>query len=423
MGALPVSRVVLYNQAARLIDNRECYIMPIRRLLCLIAVIVIAAPALVMRAQAPATVQVTLKATPLGSANGFASASATALVDKAGGWLTFTLKLPEGYTTPEKTVFEGWITDGSALTSPLNSAADLDQKYGPRYGSRTIASMFDAVPYWLSAGALVDDGKGNLTTAMKWPNYNLRPYDMVAITIETDGNETPWDPRPGSMILSGQIADGTSADEIDIDQAMGEMPDLGVAQGVSLRLTKLAESAGLKGATGKALVLIESAAAQLEVRLPAGAKVPEGAVLEGWVVDGGKLTFGPSHAHADDNKLGPAFNNAYLSAIADAIPFSTSLGVLKPDDKGIYRLQIHWKKYAFRVYDLVVVTIEADGDVPPWNPRPGTPGLIGAINPDTNIVPMLAMPPAEDMAPLSDMGRLVPPAATAAATAAATPAK
>jgi hypothetical protein len=397
--------------------------MSLRRLLSLILVIIIAAPALVMRAQNEPAIQVTLSPTPLGSSNGFAAATATALVDKAGGWLTITMKLPEGYTVPEKTVFEGWISDGSALTSPANSAADLDQKYGPRYGSRTIASMFNSVPYWLSAGALVDDGKGSLTTAMKWPNYNLRPYDTVNITIETDGNETPWDPRPGSTILTGQIAEGKNAEEIDIDQAMGPMPDLGVAQGVTLRLTKLAENAGMKGATGRAFVLIESAGAQLEVRLPANAKVPEGAVLEGWVVDGGKLTFGPTHAHDTDNKLGPAFNNAYLSAIADAIPFSMSLGVLQPDDKGVYRLQIHWKKYAFRVYDLVVITIEADGDRPPWNPRPGTPGLIGAINPETNIVPMLAMPGAEDMAPLSDMGRLVPATATAAATAAPTEAK
>ncbi len=389
--------------------------MRLCRLLCLL--VVLAAPVLMIHAQDEPTLQVTLKPTPLGSSNGFATATATALVDKAGGWLTITMKLPEGYKIPDKTVFEGWITDAGALTSPANSATTQDQKYGARYGSRTIATMMDAIPYWLSAGALVDDGKGSLTTAMKWPNYNLRPYDMVTITIETDGNETPWDPRPGSTILLGQIAEGTPANEIDIDQAMGPMPDLGAAQGVSLKLTKLGENAGLKGATGKALLLIESAAAQLEVHLPANVKLPDGAVLEGWVVDGGKLgPFGPTHVHQLDNKLGPAFNNSYWAAIADAIPFPTSLGVLKADASGVLRLQIHWKKYAFRVYDIVVVTLEADGDQGAWNPRPGTPVLIGAINPDTNIAPLLTMPPDEDIPAPSDMGRLTPATATAVAT-------
>jgi hypothetical protein len=396
--------------------------MVIRRWLGLIIVIALAAPGLLLRAQADAPVLVELKPTPLGSGNGFANATAAALVDRTGGWLTITLKLPDGYQIPEKTVFEGWITDGGALTSPANSAGDKDQQYGVRYGNRTIATLFNSIPYWLSAGALVEDGQGNLTTVMKWPNYNFGPYDMVTITIETDGNETPWDPRPGSTILSGQIADGKPADEVDIDALMGPLPDLGAARGISLRLTKPAENAGMKGATGKALILIESATADMEVRLPANAKIPEGAVLEGWVVDSGKLgPFAPSNAHLADNKLGPAFNNSYLSAIADAIPFSTSLGVLKADDKGIYRAQIHWKKYAFRVYDLVVITLEADGDKAPWNPRPGTPALIGAISPDTNIAPMLTMPGEEDLVPLSDMGRLLPP--TAAATEAATPGK
>ena len=66
--------------------------MSLRRLLCLIVAIAIAAPALVTGAQDEPTLQVTLKPTPLGSSNGFASATATALVDKAGGWLTISMK-------------------------------------------------------------------------------------------------------------------------------------------------------------------------------------------------------------------------------------------------------------------------------------------------------------------------------------------
>src|SRR5207248_4178001 len=135
----------------------------------IVAVIV---PGLLTRAQATSPVLVPLQLTPLGSSNGFAGATASALVDKAGGWLTITLKLPDGYKIPDKTIFEGWITDAGAITAPANSAADLDTKYGPRYGNRTIATLFDAIPYWLTAGALGTDGKGNLTTAMKGPHYN-----------------------------------------------------------------------------------------------------------------------------------------------------------------------------------------------------------------------------------------------------------
>ncbi len=397
--------------------------MRVRQVVVVVATLIAAyLPVHAMQAQATGPVQVALLPTPLGAANGFADATASAIVEKQEGWLTVTFKLPAGYKIPDKTVFEGWITDAGALSSPANSATTLDQKYGPRYGSRTISTMMDAIPYWLTAGQLVDDGKGNLTTAMKWPNYNFGAYDMVAISIETDGNVRPWDPRPGSTIMLGQIANSQPTGEVDIDKLMGPMPDMSVGQGIVLKLAKTGEMAGLKGATGKAFVLTEGAAAEIDVKLPASAKLPQGAVLEGWVVDGGLLgPFGPSHAHLADNKLGPAYNNAYYSAIADAIPFPTSLGVLKAGDNGQYSLQVHWLKYAFRVYDIVVITLEADGDQGTWNPRPGTPVLIGAISSDTDIAPLLAaVPGADDMAPLSQMGRLMP---TAAATQAPTAAK
>lgn len=394
--------------------------MRLRLVVCIVLVIVAVLIPRSLRAQQTGPVRVELKPTPLANTNGLDKATGSATLEAAGGWITMTMKLPDGYKIPDKTIFEGWLSDSGALNNPNNSASTADERFGPRYGNRTVGALENAIGYWLTVGQLVDDGKGNLTAAMKWPNYNLSPYDSVTITIETDGNVTPWDPRPGSNILQGAISDGKPAEDVDVDKLLGPMPDLSTGQGISLKTTKLAEAAGLKGVTGKAFILTEGAAAEVDVKLPAGAKIPEGAVLEAWVSDAGRLTpFGKTHAHIADNKLGPSLNNAYLGAIMDAMPFSTSLGVLKADASGMYTLQVHWPKYAFRVYDIVSVTIEADGDTGKWNPRPGTPALVGAITPDVDVASLLAMPGDEDMAPPSEMGRLAPPAPTAAATQAA----
>ncbi|MCC7448602.1 MAG: hypothetical protein IT324_14375 [Anaerolineae bacterium] len=387
-------------------------------LLVVMLMVVLMIPALKTRAQEPTVFQVTLKPVSPGDKNGFAGMTGTAIIEKAEGWIIINAKLPEGYKTPPKTVFEGWVTDMGGLFDPLNrnNAQPSDQKFGPRFANRTLTALVDSIPYSLSTGALIDDGKGNLSVAMKWPNYNFGPFDMVVITLESDGNETPWDPRPGGPVLMGLIAEGTPTNDVDIDKAMGPMPSLNAGQGLTLRLTKLGETAGLKGAAGKAIILTEGAAADISVTLPQGVKVPEGAALEAYVVDGGKLgNFGPSNAHLADNKLGLPYDNAYVSAIFDAAPFATSLGDLKADDKGVYRLQVHWQKYAFRVYDVMMVTLESDAGKTPWNPRPGTPVLVGAITPQTDPSALLAMPGPDDMTPPSDTGRIQPAAATQAA--------
>jgi len=387
-------------------------------LLVVMLMVVLVIPALKTRAQGPTVFQVTLKPVSPGDKNGFAGMTGTAIVEKAEGWIIINAKLPEGYKTPPKTVFEGWITDMGGLFDPLNrnNAQPSDQKFGPRFANRTLASLVDSIPYSLSTGALIDDGKGNLSVAMKWPNYNFGPFDMVVVTLESDGNEAPWDPRPGGPVLMGLIAEGTPTNDVDIDKVMGPTPSLNAGQGLTLKPTKLGEAAGLKGVAGKAIILTEGAAADISVTLPQGAKVPDGAVLEAYVVDGGKLgNFGPSNAHLADNKLGLPYDNAYVSAIFDATPFATSLGDLKADDKGVYRLQVHWQKYAFRVYDVVMVTLESDAGQSPWNPRPGTPVLVGAITPNTDPSALIAMPGPDDMTPPSDTGRIQPAAATQAA--------
>src|SRR5258706_11664905 len=166
------------------------------------------------------TLQVTLYPTPLAEANGLADAYATALFDEGGGWTTITMKLPNGYKAPDKAVFEGWLID-TPEGQPLSHASNNDQQFGPSYANRSLSNMSNSIPYWLTLGALSPNADGTLSVAMKWPNYNLSPYTAIAVTIETDGNVKPWDPRPGSTILRGVISEGKKADEPDIDKLMG----------------------------------------------------------------------------------------------------------------------------------------------------------------------------------------------------------
>lgn len=376
-------------------------------------------------AQASNLVQIDLIPNPVAAANSLGDAKAVALVDVNDGWLTVTLKVPAGYQLPAKSVFEAWLGDGGALTSVTNNASAGDEKYGPRFANRTIAAMIDAVPYWLTLGTMTKADDGSFTTSLLVPNYNFKVYDAVLITLETDGNVVPWDPRPGATLFRGALSDAKpSTASVDINKLMGSMPDMSVAVGVSMKLTKLGDAAGLKGATGKALITTQSAGALVSVKLPTGVNIPAGAVLEAWVADGGRFgNFGPTHAHLADEVGGVGLNNAYISAIFDAIPFATSLGVLKQGDDGNYSLQVHWANYAFRVYDIVMVTLESDGDQGnDWNPRPGTPVLVGTISQDTDLTALLAMPSADDMAPPSMAGRLAP-TPTVVATAAPTVAK
>lgn len=166
-----------------------------------------------VRAAPEVGLKVSLTVTDVGKTHGLTAATGSVVIDKGGEWVVFTVKLPQGYTIPDKTVFEGWLTAAGTLGADAVASTSLaDEKFGPRYANRTLATLSETIPYVLTAGALQSDGKGNLTTALKWPNYNFAPYKGVMITAETDGNERPWDPRPGATIMTGKIADAVDSD-------------------------------------------------------------------------------------------------------------------------------------------------------------------------------------------------------------------
>ena len=141
--------------------------------------------------------------------------------------------------------------------------------------------------------------------------------------------------------------------------------------------TPLAEGAELAGVTGWAHV--EPGAGTIHINLtPNGAALPEGSVLEGWVVDAG-LDGGPgvTNVSDDDEAFGVPFGEPAFDAAVEAAPYALSTGVLVEREDGTWDAQFAIPAYNFSPYDAVVITLESDGNSPDgFDPRPGTPVFI-----------------------------------------------
>ncbi len=149
---------------------------------------------------------------------------------------------------------------------------------------------------------------------------------------------------------------------------------------VTLTPTPLAKNAGLGNATGSAEVDSEGGNVQIVVTLPTGTTIPEGSVLEGWVVSAGtKGGPGMSHASTADQKYGPAFGNPEFAKLSREIPYALSTGLLKAHQDGQTFVNKFHIDNTLAPYGAVVVTIESDGNKGAYDPRPGTPILVGEI--------------------------------------------
>ena len=83
--------------------------------------------------------------------------------------------------------------------------------------------------------------------------------------------------------------------------------------------TGFAEAAGLGGVTGDAT--FDSANASIFINLiPNGAELPEGTVLEGWVVDVGRFAGSGYNASVADQSYGPPFGNLAFDVLVSAAP-------------------------------------------------------------------------------------------------------
>lgn len=149
---------------------------------------------------------------------------------------------------------------------------------------------------------------------------------------------------------------------------------------VYLTSISLAENAKLTKASGVATIEKTAGKMAVDVVLPAGASIPAGSVLEAWLVDAGKNGgLGATSVSDNDQKFGTPFANADFSASVDGAPFAAALGALNWDEaRGSYYLNYN-SAQDLTPYDAVMITLESDGNSKNYDPRPGTPILIGKI--------------------------------------------
>lgn len=340
---------------------------------------------------------VTLAATPFAEGAGLASVTGWAHVVSDDAHIHIALE-PNGATLPDGAVLEGWVVDAGLNGGPgVSNVTDDDELYGTPFGDADFDQAVEAAPYALSTGVLTPTDEGTWEVIFDVPGYNFSPYDAVVVTLESDGDDLMgFDPRPGTPVFAGAIADGEPSDSMMMDDdmggdMMGEGDDMsgdmmgddmmGMYTEVALAPTPLAEGAGLGMASGTALVDVEHATIEITVILGEDAMMADGAVFEGWVVDAG-LNGGPgiSHVTDDDEVYGVPFGEAAFDDLVESAPYALSTGVLHDNMDGTLTLTFHVPGYNFSPYDAVVITLESDGDTTGgFDPRPGTPVLAGEI--------------------------------------------
>ncbi len=371
---------------------------------------------------------VTLQPTGYAEGAGLAGVTGWAHVRSDEGSVHISLT-PNGATLPDGTVLEGWLVDAGLDGGPgTTNASDADEQYGPAFGDPNLGAAAAAAPYALSTGVLTPTDTGTWELQFVVPNYNFSPYDAVVITLESDGDShMGFDPRPGTPVFAGMIADGEPAGDVMMadgsdsmgDESMGDdtmndenmggdtmgdenvndsnmgadsMNDTNTDGGdsmndqmmgsveVTLEPTPLAENAGLVGISGTAEVYSDEGSITITVNLN-GAALPDGTVLEGWVVDAG-LDGGPGTTNASDadEAYGTPFDNPEFNTLVASAPYALSTGVVHDNMDGTLTLTFDVPAYNFSPYDAVVITLESDGDsYMGFDPRPGTPVLTGAI--------------------------------------------
>ena len=114
--------------------------------------------------------------------------------------------LPEGEFLPTGSTLEAWLVDsGKSGGLGESSVNDADQQYGTPFANTDFNTNVENAPYALSLGKLewaeARDSYHNFT----YLQNSLTPYDAIMVTIESDGNQNNYDPRPGTPILIAEI--------------------------------------------------------------------------------------------------------------------------------------------------------------------------------------------------------------------------
>lgn len=323
----------------------------------------------------------------LGEVKGFA------YFDRASANLFINL-IPDGASLPPGAVLEGWLVDAGRFALSDYNAGVADQTYGPPFGDLALDVLVSAAPYALSAGLVQLDTEGNWSLDFHISNYNFTPFDAVVVTAESDGNTGDWDPRPGAPFFSADIRADNAAlvsAPMEVFGMVGPANE-GMASAdhehyeVELLPTALAAEAGLALAGGSAIFHSDHAGIDFFIDLN-DSPGPEGClVLEGWVVDAGLLGgAGVSNAGDSDEAHGPPFGDIEglgLNAAVEAAPYALSVGVAAPMGSGMLGAGHELPGYNFSPYDAFMVTLESDCHDRGFDPRPGTPVLMGMIERD-----------------------------------------
>ena len=149
---------------------------------------------------------------------------------------------------------------------------------------------------------------------------------------------------------------------------------------IKLKAEENAGKAGMEDVTGEAQVDVAKGTVEITVTLPEGKSLPKGAVLEGWLSTAGDLG-GPGKSTADDadEKFGPAFGKEKLAKLSREIPYALSTGILRrKGETQTYTGSFHIDN-VLTPYGAVAVTLETDGNVGNYDPRPGSPLLAGML--------------------------------------------
>ena len=114
--------------------------------------------------------------------------------------------LEEGTALPEGSVLGAWLVDAGNLGGlGEKSVSDLDQQYGTPFANVDFSKKVDDAPFALYLGRLEWSALRESLHLFYEVNDILTPFDAVMITLESDGNNQNFDPRPGTPIMIGEI--------------------------------------------------------------------------------------------------------------------------------------------------------------------------------------------------------------------------
>jgi hypothetical protein len=193
-----------------------------------------------------------------------------------------------------------------------------------------------------------------------------------------DGKMTKPMMSPADTMMMDKAMVGLSKDDKEMLTQAGMMA--AGERRIKMMTAPTAATAGLQNATGWADVDVARGKVELVVMLPEGAQLPANTALEGWLSTAGRKGGpGPSTASERDQKFGPAFGMADLASQSRDIPYALSTGLLRRvGNSRTYVGRFHIDN-PLTPYAAIAVTLETDGNMGAYDPRPGSPLMDGMI--------------------------------------------